>query len=334
MNSRSLTLEQAKSRITIHFLWEKFNVAGKPSKSCRCPWRDDRKPSFSVSEDGLLYNDFGTGQGGDAVDFLANVTGLSVASACRLLLDFAGSAPPSTPAPRATKGPKPKPRFPAMDSGTEADIEALSKLRGIPLAGLQWAVERGVLRFMNHEQHPERAWVVTDAEGVNAQARRLDGTGWDHLEGNPKAWTLPGSWASWPIGIREAESFQSFALCEGAPDLLAAHYIALREQVSHPSKRDTKCAPVAMLGAGLRIHENALELFREKQVRIFAHDDEAGRRAATVWAQQLRSVGVTPDAYNFAGLVRADGQRAKDLNDCLLLNEAGFAEIGEEMMPL
>ena len=329
MNSRSLTLEEAKGRVNIHFLWEKFNVAGKPSKSCKCPWREDRKPSFSVSDDGRLFNDFATGQGGDAVDFLANVTGLSVASACRLFLDFAGSAPPSAPVPRVPKGPKPKPSFPAMDSGTESDIKALSKLRGIPLAGLQWAVERGVLRFMTPERYQVRAWVVTDTEGVNAQARRLDGLGWKHLDG-AKAWTLPGSWASWPIGIREAESFSTIALCEGGPDFLAAHYIALREQVSHPSK----CAPVAMLGAGLRIHESALKLFRGKRVRILAHDDEAGRRAARVWTGQLASVGVNTDAFNFAGLVRADGTPAKDVNDCLLLNKAGFTDIGEEMMPV
>ena len=154
------------------------------------------------------------------------------------------------------------------------------------------------------------------------------------LEGGPKSWTLPGSWAGWPIGIREAASFPPTALCEGGPDLLAGHYIALREQINHPSKRDTKCAPVTMLGASNRIPESALELLRGKQVRIFPHNDDAGRRAAVVWFQQLTSVGVIPDAYNFAGLVRADGQRAKDLNDCLLLNEAGLAEVGEEMMPV
>ena len=46
------------------------------------------------------------------------------------------------------------------------------------------------------------------------------------------------------------------------------------------------------------------------------------------------SVGVTPDAYDFSGLVRDDGKPAKDLNDSLRLNRAGFEEIGEEMIPL
>ena len=37
-------------------------------------------------------------------------------------------------------------------------------------------------------------------------------------------------------------------------------------------------------------------------------------------------MGATVDAFNFTGLVRADGQPAKDLNDCLNLDAAGFAE--------
>lgn len=333
MNSRNLNIEQAKDRLTIRDLWAKFNLPGTPSKSCRCPWREDRKPSFSVSEDGRLFNDFATGEGGDAVDFLALVARLDTVSACRMFLEFAGAVTLSIPTPRTVKLPKPKPSFPLLEIGTGQDIAALSQLRRIRPAGLQWASERGLLRFWTSERYHVRTWVVIDAECVNAQARRLDGTGWEHLD-KAKAWTLHGSWASWPLGIREAQPFPAIALVEGAPDLLAAHYLALREQASHPAKRDAKCAPVAMLGAGLRIHESALALFRGKRVRIFAHDDDPGRNAARVWAEQLASVGVNADAFEFAGLVRADGQPAKDLNDCLLLDEAGFAEIGEEMMPL
>jgi len=69
--------------------------------------------------------------------------------------------------------------------------------------------------------------IITDAARVNAQAGRMDGQCWNHLAGNPKAWTLPGSWASWPIGITEARDFRAIALCEGGPDFLAAHYLAL-----------------------------------------------------------------------------------------------------------
>ncbi len=333
MSAHRMTIDEAKDRVTIPNLWERFNLPGKPAKSCRCPWREDRKPSFSVSEDGRLFYDFGSGEGGDAVDFLEKVARVDSGAACRMILDFAGAAPPSSPAHRPAKLPKVKPNFPTFDHGTEADISALSELRGIRPAGLQWAGERGVLRFCTSERFQVRAWVVTDAEEVNAQARRLDGQPWEHLNGS-KAWTLPGSWANWPIGLREAQSFPAIALCEGGPDFLAAHYLALREQVSHPSLRDTKCAPVAMLGAGLRIHDDALRLFRGKRVRIFGHDDEAGKMGVRKWAEQLATVGVRASAFDCSGLIRDDRKPAKDLNDCLRLNSAGFAELGEEVMPL
>ena len=175
------------------------------------------------------------------------------------------------------------------------------------------------------------AWIITDAARVNAQARRMDGQQWEHI--GAKAWTLPGSWASWPIGITEAQPFPAIALCEGGPDFLAAHYLAFWEQASHPSKRDVSCVPVAMLGASQRIHADALPLFAGKRVRIFGHDDEAGRGAVERWAAQLASVGADVDAFSFAGLVQVDGRPVNDLNDSLLMDMASFARV-ERMLPL
>jgi hypothetical protein len=218
-----------------------------------------------------------------------------------------------------------------LEIGTRAELEALAKLRVIGREGLEWASERGVLRFATSQGHGLHTWIVTDGERVNAQARRVDGHGWDHLD-SAKAWTLPGSWASWPLGIREANDYPAIALCEGGPDFLAAHFFALWEQASHYTKRDSQCAPVAMLGASHRIHADALPLFTGKQVRIFCHADEAGQKAARQWAEQLASVDVNADAFDFTGLCREDGTPAKDLNDCLLLNADGFGQT-ERILP-
>lgn len=333
---KALTLEDAKARLRIPELWARYQLPGTPARSCRCPWREDKKPSFSVDADGLLWHDFATGEGGDAIDFLARLCQLDSKVACRTFLELAGGAvtapatftfpKPTAPAPRA------KPALPELAIGTAAELAALATLRGIGLEGLQWASERGVLRFTTSQRHGLRAWVVTDGERVNAQARRLDGHGWEHLDG-AKAWTLPGSWASWPLGLREAQDFPAIALCEGSPDFLAAHYLALWEQASHYTKRDVQCAPVAMLGASQYIPPDALPLFAGKRVRIFCHTDEAGQRAARQWAKQLATVGVSADAFDFSGLARADGKPAKDLNDCLLLKVESFAALGERMLP-
>jgi hypothetical protein len=159
---------------------------------------------------------------------------------------------------------------------------------------------------------------------------RLDGQEWEHI--GAKAWTLPGSWASRPIGITEAQPFPAIALCEGGPDFLAAHYLALWEQASQPSQRDAHCSPVAMLGASQKIHADALPMFTGKPVRIFGHDDEAGRGAVERWAAQLAAVGAEVDAFNFAGLQQGEGKPVKDLNDSLLMDAPSFAEAGR-MLP-
>ena len=83
-----------------------------------------------------------------------------------------------------------------------------------------------------------------------------------------------------------------------------------------------------MLGATQRIHPDALPLFAGKRVRIFGHDDEAGRAAVELWAGQLASVGVEADAFTFTGLRQADGQPVKDLNDSLLMDAISFTESG------
>jgi hypothetical protein len=201
-------------------------------------------------------------------------------------------------------------------------------LRQIGREGIEFACERGLLWFATIKHCP--AWIVTDSAGVNAQARRMDGQPWEDI--GAKAWTLPGSWASWPIGITEAEAFPAIALCEGGPDLLAGHYLALCEQSTFPGKRDVSCVPVAMLGASQPIHADALPLFAGKRVRIMGHDDRAGRRAVELWAGQLTSVGADVDAFSFAGLRQTDGAPVKDLNDSLLMDAASFARV-ERMLP-
>ena len=329
-NAGQSTLADAKARWNIYALWIHFDYPGKPSANCHSPFRKDAKPSFSVSADGLLWNDFAEGTGGDAVDFFQRASGLSQKDACKKFIELAGGH--FTPAPRAAcprpADAKPKPVFPDFRRGTAEEIQHLASLRNIGREGIEWASERDLLCFAMLKNCP--AWIVTDSAGVNAQARRMDGQQWEHIQA--KAWTLPGSWASWPIGITEAKNFPAIALCEGSPDLLAAHYLALWEQSTYYPKRNVSCAPVAMLGASQRIHADALPLFAGKRVRIFGHDDDAGRGAVERWAAQLASAGASVDAFSFAGLVQTDGKPVKDLNDSLLMDVASFNQAGK-MLP-
>jgi hypothetical protein len=313
------SLADAKAKLNIHQLWTHFGFTGDSHRNpCKSPFREDRKPSFSITADGGAFHDFTTGQAGDAVTFFQLATGLSQKEACRKFIELAGGRSSTTYTAQArpvrVTPPREKPSFPAFHAGTAAEIAALARLRCISIEAVSLASERGLVVFGSVRGFP--SWIVTDSAMVNAQARRLDGGTWDHLQG-AKSYTLPGSWAAWPVGITESESFPNIALCEGGPDTIAAHHFMLAE-----SRQD--CAAVGVLGASQRIHAEALPMFAHKRVRIFGHDDGAGRDAVALWANQLASVGADVDAYTFTGLLKDDGDQVSDLNDCTRIHPGDF----------
>ena len=316
----SPSIAEAKDRLLIPELWRILDLPGTPSKSCRCPWREDHKPSFSVSDDGLLWNDFTTGQGGDAIDFLREATGLSKDAAFKKFMEMAGGMP-STPLPvvrRAATPPQARelPVLPAMRSGTPEEHKVLAALRHVHLEAVRVADGADLLRFGESKGCP--AWFVVDPGGRNAQARRLDGRPWEGIDA--KAQTLPGCWASWPIGAGHGD-YDTICLVEGGPDLLAAlHFIVL-------GGRAAEVAPVAMLGAGQKIHPEALPWFAGRRVRIYAHADDAGRAAAQRWRDQLIPVGATVDAVDCGGYRMQDGRTSGDLNDLTQIHPDDAGEL-------
>jgi hypothetical protein len=70
-----------------------------------------------------------------------------------------------------------------------------------------------------------------------------------------------------------------------------------------------------MVGAGLRIHEDAISAFRGKGVFLVPHRDEAGASAKETWIAQLRAAGVK--------WIRVMSVRPyKDLNEALTASPA------------
>jgi len=321
-----MDLAEAKTRLSIPDLWHRLELPGEPKVACRSPFREDRCASFSVSPDGLLFNDFATGEAGDAIDFLRIATGLPFGTACKRFLELAGGAVssplPVRQTPPASPQVRQKPSLPMMRRGTATELEAVANLRAVSRSASILANGAGLLRFATWKAKP--AWIVTDDDRLNAQARRMDGEPWEEI--GAKAQTLPGSWASWPIGAKTGANYPAFILCEGAPDLLAGlHFI-------HLAGREADCFPVAMLGAGMDIHPEALEIFAGKRIRIMRHLDSAGAAAAERWATQLEGVGADTDWADFSGLRKADGSQIKDLNDATQIHPEDAGDL-EGLLP-
>lgn len=302
-------LDAAKESLDIPALWDHFSLPGRPGKSCKSPFRKDRKPSFSIFDNDKAFKDHATGEAGGLVEFVQLATGFDSSEACRYLIELAntGSAAAPTVKRQPTREEKPRPfTLPQLDSGCIQELHTLARLRGLPLfAAIQILINRQQLAFYNSPEG--RAWLVYDRAGQVAQARLLGG----QWQAGMKARTLPGSRASWPVGASTIKpATNSVYFCEGAPDLIAAATLVFLQAPD----QFTRSAFVSMLGASQAIAEEALHLFRGKTIRIFAHADEAGAAARDKWATQLiDSEPVALSAWQSDNL-------GEDLNDFLQAN--------------
>lgn len=205
-----------------------------------------------------------------------------------------------------------KPRLPDLRPLNVEEMARIAAHRRWPFfAGLELLTRRGLLwhgRVWDAgAEHP--AWIVTDSTRRNAQARRLDALPWQC----GKAKTLPGSMAGRPVGLDESRPFPHIMLCEGGPDFLAALLVAWWGGYAD------SVAPVAILGAGLDIPDDALPCLVGKEITICQHADTAhtkGQDAAQRWAGQLREAGAASVRFaDFAQSRMADGTPCKDLAD-------------------
>ncbi len=324
----------AKEALRIPRLWEFYGLPGHPGTSCRSPLRPDENPSFSVYDDGRRWKDFGTDEGGDAADFVGRVEGLDKGAAARRLIALhrgelarghGGNAmvrcadtDNTSSADAREERTRKRASWPVIRDLRDDERRQLADLRCLDFAAIELACERGILHA-TEIRGGDVAWVLSDRLRVNAQARRLDGQHWRHLPGEPKAWTMPGSEAAWPVGLANVGSFEDIILTEGGPDLLAAHQLILEGNAVG------RIAPVAMLGASLRMTEATIERFRNRRVTLCPHLDANGHglEAARRWAIQLRAVALSMSWIDLAGLRRADGQPVKDLCDLMSRGPGG-----------
>lgn len=344
-----MTKQEAKDRLRIPELWRRFGLPGKPAKICSSPFREDTHPSFSVNEDGTLWNDFATGEGGDAVEFLARLQPggaplFKVKNFIELAAaiygdptgvqwhERASSLPPAAP-PKPGNGYIPGPSSDDLGTvlaryrpPTQDECRQIGNARGLDPSAVWLAGRIGTL--LVGEVGGFQSWIITDEKRRVAEARRMNGEKFPAIPdkiGERKAHTLRGSKKDWPVGILPRfyghSLIKRILFVEGGPDYLAALALSLLD--------GGNALPVAVLGvqsAKKNFHPDAAELLRRRRVRIYRHaDDGLEGIKVSAWVTALEEVGCDVDVYC---VQRAD-PRAKDLNDLMKLraDDAGIIKI-------
>ena len=279
-----------------------------------CPWHTrhkhgDRRPSFNLHRGQTRYRCFGCGAAGDVVDFLADWCQLDSKEAIQRFREMAGGGEDAPapihkpPSPRAVpletelwgdtaeKRAK-RQKWPFLRRGDDTELESVATLRGLAASAIWEADRRGSLRFT--ELGGRHCWVLVSDCGRIAQARRLDGLMWERNGHEFKSWSLSGSCAAVPLGLDSLRgNGHPVAIAEGGPDWLAVLQLALEQ-----GREDVGI--IGFLGSSMKIAPPLLERLKNSSVRIMAHADEAGHRAAAEWAEQLSGAGCEVDAMDFA----------------------------------
>jgi hypothetical protein len=208
------------------------------------------------------------------------------------------------------------------------DCKEIAESRNLHGPGIMLAGRLGVVKV--GDWHGQRVWGICDAGGPLAAIRRVDGK---MLEGyremaprKTHCFSRAGDYHK-PVGFQTGlQGCNSIALCEGLPDFLALWEQILREssiqaQGGNPFnlgsleaiKAKLQWIPLAMLAASARVEGPSRENFRGKQVRIFCHNEEAGRIAATRWKDEIQDIATDVDFYDCGEIVTTPGS---DFNDC------------------
>jgi len=319
-----ITIDEAKARLRLPELARHLGVPEpipeRDGFSVRCFWPErhkhgDRSESFNFHSSLTRYKCFACGASGDGPDLIAEWQGIGPKEALAVFMELAGGGaalPPvahrvAVPVPESDPwGDTPEKRekrrlWPSLSKGTTSQLAAVAELRGIDVEIIRAAADAGWLAFCELAHRP--AWALRSDCGRVVQVRRMDGKPWQRAGHEFKAWSLPGSLASVPLGFSTlADDGRMAAIAEGGPDWLAVW------QLLHEQDR-MDCAVLGLLGASVKLATPLLSRLRGRRVRLFSHADDAGRSAAAEWSLQLSDAGCIVDAFDFGAF------SVKDAND-------------------
>jgi len=319
-----------------------------------CPFHAEKSASFNIGGGGAFrgrMHCFGCGWDGDVIAFWMQVKGCDFKQALMDLAREAGVSvgdgidygpraerPVARQPERALDEAQLPPELPPLRHLRREECEIVSQTRGLDaeavwlaarqyqrMAFSMWPLYRRwngawQARCLVHGKNGcglEKpncvaeatfpSWCAIDRTRRVAEFRRLDNALYEISEGKTiKAWSTRGK--SWPIGASMIGDKVAVMLVEGGPDMLAAYHFLMRHRMHE------RVAVVCMLGAGNRLHADALPYFQGRRVRIMVDADalkdgeiEEGKRpkkrtipgmeAAARWGAQLTEVGAVVETF-------------------------------------
>jgi hypothetical protein len=311
---------EAKEKYTIPDIWKIFGLEGEPKKSCKSPFREDRRPSFSIYADGRRWVDHSTGDGGDVIEFIKHALkgdhhDVREWLADRILQNPSFVARPSSSPLKVPQPPKVIIWPAAMGRGLTPSWEAFSERTGVVKEIGENLLQQELLEFCQVDAHA--CYLIKDAENRAAEIRRLDGG----LFGTCKAFPLTGVDKGWLPGtarLRDASPETAVLITEGATDHLTALDLYYRY---HDAGGANVWQPITLLGAGCKRLDPAAErLLRGRRVRLIPDGDEAGRGMATHWEERLRKIGCHVDTVTLPEGSDLTDNRHLDPNELFALS--------------
>jgi hypothetical protein len=300
-----ISIDDLKARFTIPFLWSHFGLPGEPSRNCKSPFRDDRNPSFSVYCDGAKWNDFASGEGGDAIDFVAKVKGCNKGEAIQYLRELSGAR--HAPAPFKPEAAKAEgPRRPAHSNGMPAPEwlmlpeELSDKEKGIvycinAVENLRYNTEliKRIAAWKNISEETVCSLAADPSIGwLNDQLCFIYETGLKTRRGLgvPKdereirwGWGLPCLWRGFPLMDHYLRTLvRTVHITEGESDCMCL--------VDAGLETDDLSVICVSLPSASSIPHNLARLCSGKEVLFYPDNDTAGEQASDKLYSILRPV--------------------------------------------
>lgn len=260
-----MNISQIKEKYTCLDYLRRIVVLKKCSNGylCRCPWREDKTPSLSITPNGKGWHDFATGERGNVIDLVCKC--LDTTDYKRVCAEFEGMALSSFPTVKNTltggKEEKAYRTFQVKELSNHALLDYMQDTRGIPVNIAQLFCKEAYYSFPH-----------TPTRTLFSVAFMNDKGGYELRNSFSKASASP----KW-ISTRLYKENASYAVFEGFMDMLS--FVTLCGEVRHN---------LIVLNS-VSFTQTAIEQLRNVSTTVYLclDNDTAGDKATAEFVREL-----------------------------------------------